>query len=82
MTRMALDDVRAITDPARRARAAKAFAEASLEASKDANVVRDQAIVELLRNHTQKQVAELIGMSVSLVTTVSRAHANAKRAAS
>lgn len=67
-----LAEVRAVREPAARALAAKAYADARREAIREVLVIRDEAIRELLADHGPTEVARLCGVSLSHVKLVRR----------
>lgn len=67
-----IEALRAITDPAEQARAAKLYVEQRAEAITAANAIRDKAIRDLLKTRTTAVVAEMTGMSPSHVKAVRR----------
>ena len=66
-----LDQLKAIPDPAERARATKAYIEERVEkARRDAIAIRDEAIRILLKSNGVTATANLCGVSVSTVKLV------------
>lgn len=65
-----LDQLKAIPDPAERARQAKAYVQRAEKAISDALVVRNEAIVLVLESNGVTATANLCGVSVSTVKLV------------
>lgn len=65
-----LVELKAIRDPAERARAAKLYIERAEAAKRDAIAVRDEAIRLLLKSNGPTATAQLCGVSLSLVKLV------------
>jgi len=68
-----LAELKAIPDPAERARAARHYIERADRAKRDAQAVRDEAIRTLLESNGPTATARLCEVSLSLVKLV-RAH--------
>lgn len=62
-----LDDLRKVSDPAARTKAAKAYVDQRREAITQALVIRDTAIRELLKQYGPAEVARLCEVSLSTV---------------
>jgi hypothetical protein len=65
-----LDQLKAIADPAERARAAKAYVQRAEKAISDALAVRNEAILLVLGSNGVTATANLCGVSVSTVKLV------------
>lgn len=65
-----LAELKAIPDPAQRARAARLYIERADSAKRDAQAIRDDAIRLLLKSNGPTAVAKLCGVSLSLVKLV------------
>ncbi len=72
MTPRNLDELRAVTDPAAQALAAKSYIEQREQAIKDARRIRDAAIRRLLETRGVTDTARTCGVSVSLVKALNR----------
>jgi len=62
-----LNELRAVRDPAARARAARAYVKARQDAIATALGIRDDAIRALLQDHGPSEVARLCDVSLSTV---------------
>lgn len=71
---MRIDDIKAITDPVRRAKEAEGFLARGRDALATAKELRDAAIAELLlKGQSQREVARAIGVSGTTVAGVAKA---------
>ena len=67
-----LDELGAITDPAERALAAKAYIEQRQDAVRIARDIRDEAVRTYAQTHSRSQTAAACGVSVTGVKQVKR----------
>lgn len=67
-----LEELRAVSDPAERAIAAKAYIEAREEAISEARQIRDEAIRAYAKTHSISETAAACGVSPATVKVVRR----------